>query len=163
MGYRLNQNVYVPSTGKDGKITKIINFAFWKSYSDWVGSSGIRYCFTLLYEIEGHDEYYYQITQIEKSDRKGDDIVDNIIDDNFLELTDEGIVEFVSTKASRKGSDARICRLIIKSNIDPETLHRVYECLLVAKKRLNDDGFSLEVKDINKKEIEFIVYKTQGQ
>ena len=142
LGYKLNQPVHVVSTQKDSKIIEIINFAF------YFRKRGIDVCYTLLYKVEG-DDSYYQIGQIDKLEGKSDkNIVDEVIEENFLELMDDGLISFSSQKFTNRNNVAYKCLVKVSRDMTPEILFKISECLLVAARRLSDMNIDIDIKSM---------------
>ena len=145
LGYKLNETVYNKIKQRDNKIVEIVNAVFYQKV-DGFSSNYIDYCFTLLYKLED-DESYYQIGQLELIDNDDEkNIVDEVIEENFLELIDEGLIDFSSQEY--KGGKAYKCLIKVSKDINPEILFRISECLLVAAKRLNDVGIDIDIKSM---------------
>lgn len=147
LGYNINQSVYVKPTEKDSKITEIINVAFYNYIKGMTHT--IDECFTLLYKVED-DDNYYQIDQIEKTDVKSGDknIVDSVIEENFYDLIDEGLIEFSSEEFTQKGKVSYKCLVKVSKDMTPDVLFKISESLLVASKRLNDMGIFIDIESM---------------
>jgi hypothetical protein len=145
LGYRVNQTVHVLPTGKDSKILEIMNVAFYKTS----GYSWMDECFTLLYKVEGDDSYYQvghlDIIEISEGDKN---IVDEVIEENFFELIDEGLIDFTSEEFTQKGKKSYKCLVKVTKDMTPEVLFKISECLLVASRRLNDIGIYIDIESM---------------
>jgi hypothetical protein len=149
-GYSLNQSVHVTSTQKDTKIVEIVNFSFYKLTG--ILSDGIDECLTLLYKVE-EDDNYYQIGQIEKiEDSPERNIVDEVIEENFLELMDDGLITFKSEEIKIKGVVNYKCYVKVSKDMTPQVLFKISECLLVAAQRLNDINIDIDIKSMQHSE-----------
>ena len=149
-GYKLNQAVHVTSTQKDSKIVEIVNSSFY-DYNGTLGDS-IDECLTLLYKVE-EDDNYYQIGQIEKiADSPERNIVDEVIEENFLELMDDGLINFTSQEITIKGVVNYKCLIKVSKDMTPKVLFKISECLLVAAQRLNDINIDIDIKSMQHSE-----------
>lgn len=149
-GYNLNQAVHVTSTQKDSKIVEIINFSFYRITKGL--DEGIDECLTLLYKVE-EDDNYYQIGQIEKIETSPErNIVDEVIEENFLELMDDGLITFKSEEITIKGVVNYKCLVKVSKDMTPEVLFKISECLLVAAQRLNDMNIDIDIKSMQHSE-----------
>ncbi len=146
LGYKVNQAVHIPSKQIDSKIVEIVNAAFYNKVSGL--SHYIDECLTLLYKVEG-DDSYYQIGQIDKLEGKSDkNIVDEVIEENFLELMDDGLISFSSQKFTNKNNVAYKCLVKVSKDMTPEILFKISECLLVAARRLSDMNIDIDIKSM---------------
>lgn len=149
-GYSLNQAVHVTPTQKDSKIVEIINFSFYR-IGGWK-DEGIDECLTLLYKVE-EDDNYYQIGQIEKIENSSErNIVDEVIEENFLELMDDGLISFTSQEITIKGVVNYKCLIKVSKDMTPQILFKISECLLVAAQRLNDMNIDIDIKSMQHSE-----------
>jgi hypothetical protein len=149
LGYKLNETVYNKIKQRDSKIVEIVNAAF---YQDGFASNYIDYCFTLLYKLED-DESYYQIGQLELIDNDDEkNIVDEVIEENFLELMDDGLISFTSQEITIKGVVNYKCLIKVSKDMTPQILFKISECLLVATQRLNDMNIDIDIKSMKHSE-----------
>ena len=160
MGYNIDSVVFIKSLGKDGVIEDIINFAFYMRYFNVAGYM-IYPKFTLLYKVKVNDDAefkYFQITQLDLVDRNVDDVsnIESFIRDNFIELSDDGIATTTISKFKSKGYDNFRC-LITINKLDVDNLFKITEQILVAKNRLETEGYNIEVFKISNESIEIIV------
>lgn len=154
MGFNLGTDVYVESLKANTKITKIVNGALY-CVNNLVYDQGFDYDLTLFYQVSGSN-LLYQVTHLEIIKDVTDNVseVDKAIKDNFYDLIDNGIVEFVSIRKKLNMSEIFECKLII-NNIEIESLKNIYTHLDVACKRLLSEGIKLTIKSISKECIEF--------
>lgn len=142
LGYKVGTYVDT-NNGGSGFIEKIVKFAFYD-----IGR-GCNEVLTLLYKV---GDTYYQITQIEKSNGPGDNIIDDVIKENFYDLIDDNIITYTSID---KGT-LFDCKIIIhESSIT--RLHQVTESLSVAENRLKDSNIILDIEDISKVDGEYVI------
>lgn len=156
LGYKIGTHVDI-DRGGSGVIDEIVNFAFYE-----VGSH-CHEVLTLLYKVDSFEidketglsqsvPTYYQITQIEKSEVPADNIVDEVIKENFYDLIDENIISYSSVD---KGTIFD-CKIVIHS-FSMNRLHQVTEHLSVAESRLKDSNISLQIDDISKSNGEYVI------
>jgi len=154
LGYKIGTHVDI-DRGGSGVINEIINFAFYD-----IGRS-CNEVLTLLYRVDSFEidrglsssvPTYYQITQIEKSEGPVDNIVDEVIKENFYDLIDENIISYSSVD---KGTIFD-CKIVIHS-FSMTRLHQVTEHLAVAESRLKDSNISLQIDDISKSNGEYVI------
>lgn len=146
LGYKVGTYVYADN-GVSGVITEVINFAFYD-----LTRGGCYEVLTLLYKV-GDGDIYYQITQIEKSNEYEDNIVDEVIKENFYELIDENIISYSSVD---KGNFFQ-CTIVI-NNFSMSRLNQVTEQLSIAEMRLKDSNISLEIENISKNNGEYTIH-----
>lgn len=139
LGYRLNKDVHNLITDESSKIVDIVNFCFYEVYGT---VENIKNIYTLLYKIEG-DENYYPITQIELIENLKNNEVDAIIEENFYDLMDDNTVTYLS----RKTGSGISCQIII-NRLSPDSLFRSSEQLMIASKRLYDKDIILTIKSM---------------
>jgi hypothetical protein len=137
IGYKIGTYVDINKGGR-GVISEIINFAFYK-----IGS-GCHEVLTLAYKV-GNE--YYQITQLDLSDSKNNDLIDNITKECFFDLTDDDIASYVSESKE----NTHKCKLIIHK-FSTSILNKVTESLSLAEERLKDYDIELEIENISKSE-----------
>jgi hypothetical protein len=136
LGYKVGTYVYAEN-GASGVITEIIKFTFYD-----VGNEYCSEVLTLLYKV---GDIYYQITQIEKSNEYADNIVDEVIKENFYELIDDNIISYSSVD---EGNFFK-CSIVI-NKFSMSRLNQVTEQLSIAEMRLKDSNISLEIENIYK-------------
>lgn len=164
LGYKIGSEVYVAKEGKNFIISGIknlclyqISFSLFGPYND----KNLRTIFTLSYQLEEHfGEYirvpgYYQIDDIELvKNVKEISVVEAAIEDNFIELIDEEVVTFSSTKHRILERSGYECTIHVK-DVDPYILDRVCSQLMLLTKRLEKENISVNIKDINKERVTF--------
>lgn len=165
LGYKIGSEVYVAKEGKNFIISEIknlclyqVSFSLFGPYND----KNLRTIFTLSYQLEHVDECvsrelpgYYQIDGIElvKNVREIS-VVEAAIEDNFIELIDDEVVTFSSTKHRVFERSGYECTIHVK-DLDPYILDRVCSQLMLATKRLEKENISVNIKDINKERVIF--------
>lgn len=160
LGYSIGTAVSSKNLKRDTKIVEVVDFAFYELYrSGFSSGCSISPVFTLLYRLEG-DDHLYQVTTIDllESSKVVDNIVDEVIKENFYDLIDDETIEYVSNEKVYKGIAHYECKIKIKSDITPDSLFRVSELLNIATKRLKDQSITLTIKGINTNEINFVCH-----
>lgn len=137
LGYKIGKQVDIIGGGY-GQISEIVKFAFYKTDGDSCEEK-----LTLLYKV---DEVYYQITQIELSKENRDNIIDDVIKENFYDLLDDGVISYSSTPISNVFK----CQIIVNDLTTLSILSRISESLSVAQSRLKDSNIDLEIDNISK-------------
>lgn len=118
LGFKINKNVHIASINKDAKIVDILNFCFYKISNSHYDGRYIKEVSTLVYKVQDPNRPlafgYYQISQLELlDDIKPANILEEVIEDNFLELIDDDILRYSVSKTSIRGNEAFICKLLV--------------------------------------------------
>lgn len=145
IGYRIGEKVSVDSED-DGVISDIKEFAFY-----YFGIFKIKTKFTLLYKVNGSFKTINSINLIKGV--SNNNIIDDMIKENFLELIDDNIIDYFSEKKISKGKDYFKCKVIIKVGINPDVLFKVSEALMIANNRLKSENIILNMKRIGSDEV----------
>jgi hypothetical protein len=163
LGFNLNKNVHITSINKDAKIVEILNFCFYEIDNSYTTGRYIKEVSTLVYKVQDPNRPlafgYYQINQLELlEDTKPATILEEVIEDNFLELIDDNILRYSVSKTSIKGNESFICKLTIL-DLNATSLFKIFENLYVAEKRLFDEGYSITINNVTNSDITFTCYK----
>lgn len=146
LGYKIGASVNNKTLGMDDKIVDICDFSFYDNTS--LLSSATPY-WTLLYKME-YDGKWYCVDAIDLLDdrRKKDNIVDEVIKENFYDLLDEDLITFSSEKKFNMSNVFFMCEMIT-SSYDTSLLKKIFEYLDVAGNRLKDQNIRLTIKSVN--------------
>lgn len=161
--FKSNKTIFVKPLNKQLKIIDIHKGCFFNSNRDVI--------FTLFYKLEGSNRLFHanQLEFIENI--KDTNVIDEVIEDIFIEFIDNRTISFMSEKMyrdisyksvriSRTDSPLQLfhrCVINIKS-FDIETLKEITSRLSVASKRLKVSNMDMKITKLDKNQIEFEVH-----
>jgi hypothetical protein len=151
LGLKLNQEVFIKTIDKNGKIEEIEPLVIYKIHNE-VFKKEIEHVFTLAYKVDGS---WYQATKLEiiKS-TKPVSIIDEEIEDNFLEYIDSRQLIFKSKSFKLRDTSGYECKISVSLK-EPEMLDQISSRLLVMSKRLANKNIDVIIKSIDLSGISF--------
>ena len=149
---KVGQEVYIKSLNKNGIIEQVKPLAIYRIYNE-VFKQGIEDVLTLAYRIENK---WYQATQLEViKSTKPTSVIDEEIEDNFLEYLDTKQMIFTSKPYKVKDTSGYECKISISLK-EPEMLDQISSRLLVMTKRLSNKNINVYIKSIDLNGIVFL-------
>lgn len=152
LGYEIGKKVTVINTGIDGTIIDIKPLVFY-NYDD---DEDIYDIITLAYkiQIDNSNDEWHQITNLQIVKHSTPmNIVEEEIEDNFIDYIDTNQVKFVTRKYSSEGNDCFDCKILF--NINKMSI------LAEFTSRINTMSKRLMIKNISTKLTSFTLAEVQ--